>query len=837
MKDFLGKESILYKFLLIVIIAVILSSSPALAESWKPVEGRIMTQWAEEIDPQNALPEYPRPAMIRENWLNLNGLWDYAIVEKNTDTPNQWNGSILVPYPVESALSGVGKRVGADKALWYRRQFPVPPQWQGQRILLHFGAVDWQSTIWVNGKEVGTHKGGYDPFTLDITDALKADAAQEIIIRVWDPTDQKNSPIPRGKQLNNPNSIWYTPVTGIWQTVWLEPVPKACIRSIKVTPDLDKGQIQVQVAVEGVNSQTYQADKYFLSVVVSEGKVKVASLMGSPFQTLTLTIDNAKEWSPEAPFLYDLTVNLTQEDRQIDEVKSYLGMRKIEVKKDKKGINRLFLNNKPVFQFGPLDQGWWPDGLYTAPTDEALRYDIEMTKAWGFNMLRKHVKVEPQRLYYWCDKLGVLIWQDMPSCIFNRDAYSDEELQEIDAQWETEWKAIIDALYHHPSIVMWVPFNEGWGQYDTERITAWTKAYDPSRLVNNASGWTDKGVGDVHDIHNYPNPDVPPLEAKRASVLGEYGGLGMPVKDHLWEIGGNWGYQTYQDMSDLEQRYVVLTQDLYQLKEKGLAAAVYTQTTDVEVEVNGLMTYDRKVIKLNPERFAPLNKGYLPPKFTSDQAIFTDSIEVELIGEKRPQIRYTLDGLEPTKSSALYTQPIHIEQTTTVKACCFWPDGTASPSVNRKLRKVKEIKAVIANVQNAGLKYACFEGQWNSLPDFSTLRATQTGIVKTINLSCVNKRENFALKFTGFIKIPLSGVYQFTTNSDDGTILFLGGSELINNDGVHGMNEVLGEIALEAGWHPIELVYFQGVGGLGLDVSWQGPGFQHTQISGDMLGH
>ena len=788
-----------------LVIIILFVSSPAFTESWQPVEGRIMTQWAEQVSPENALPEYPRPAMVREHWLNLNGLWDYAIVHKDAVKVDYWNDKILVPYPVESALSGVDKTVGTDKALWYRRQFSVPADWQNQRILLHFGAVDWQSTVWVNGKKVGTHKGGYDPFTPDITNALKADATQEILVHVWDPTNENNSTIPRGKQVVNPEGIWYTPVTGIWQTVWLEPVPQSYIQSIKVTPDLDRGQVQVQGIVKGVDPQTPQAAKYFLSVMVSDGKTKVAAASGHLFDPLKLTIDNVKEWSPENPFLYDLTVTLNQEGRQVDAVESYFGMRKIEVKKDEKGVNRLFLNNRVVFQFGPLDQGWWPDGLYTAPTDEALRYDIEMTKAWGFNMLRKHVKAEPQRLYYWCDKLGMLVWQDMPSSGFNRDAYSAEELKQIDSQWEAEWKAIIDALYHHPSIVMWVPFNEGWGQYDTERITAWTKAYDSSRLVNNASGWTDKGVGDVHDVHRYPSPGMPELEKNRAAVLGEFGGLGMPVEEHLWETGGNWGYQTYQDMTDLEQRYVTLIQDLYGLVEKGLAAAVYTQTTDVEVEVNGLMTYDRKVIKLDPKRFGPVNKGYLPPKFTNNLTLFTDSIEIELASDKNPQIRYTLDGSEPMESSTLYSKPIQIQKTSTVKARCFWSDGTASPSVSREYRKVKLTKAGNVDVQDAGLKYACYEGRWDSLPNFSSLTATQTGIAKTINLSYANEKEYFGLRFAGFIKIPQTGIYQFRLSSDDGSKLLLAGTELIDNDGIHGVNEVNGQAALEAGWHPIEL--------------------------------
>jgi hypothetical protein len=813
-----------------LIAAVLLAvSTAALAADWKTIEGRIMTPWAEQVNPQNPLPEYPRPAMERPAWQNLNGLWDYAIVNKDAVRLDHWDGKILVPFPVESALSGVGKTVGAERALWYRRNFSIPADWQGQRLLLHFGAVDWECTIWVNGKEVGSHKGGFDPFSLDITDAIKPAGPQQVMVRVWDPTSQDNSPLVRGKQVVNPHGIWYTPVTGIWQTVWLEPVPQTFIRGLKITPDIDKNQVTINIDADGT------LDKLSFTATVNTAKMSASS--ASTGSTLTLNIIDPQLWSPDDPFLYDLTVQIKDGVNVVDEVASYFGMRKIDIQKDDKGVNRLFLNNQPVFHFGLLDQGWWPDGLFTAPTDEALRYDVEMTKAWGYNMLRKHVKVEPQRLYYWCDKIGVLVWQDMPSTQFNRRSYSAEELKQFDAQFESEWKAIIDALYHHPSIVMWVPFNEGWGQYDTERITAWTKNYDPTRLVNNASGWTDKGVGDVHDIHNYPNPAMPKLEENRAVVLGEYGGLGMPVQGHLWEQGGNWGYQTYQDMTDLEERYILMTRDLYALKDKGLAAAVYTQTTDVEIEVNGLMTYDRKVIKLTPERLAPINKGYLPPVFSSDVTLFIDSFTIGLVGNNNPQIRYTLDGSEPSADSTLYTQPFTIKETTTVKARCFWSDGTVSLTTERKFEKTAPVQSVETEIQGQGLEFACYEGRWEVLPDFASLTAVQTGVAKTISTACVDNEEYFALTFTGYLKVPATGVYRFSTRSDDGSKLYVAGREVVDNDGLHGLIEAPGQIALEAGWHPIEVRYFQGGGAADLEVYWQGPELKRTQISGDVLGH
>ncbi len=625
------------------------------ASTWAPVKGRIMTRWAAEVGPEAVLPEYPRPQMVRERWLNLNGLWDYAITAKEAGRPADWDGQILVPFAVESALSGAGKPVGSAKALWYRRTVSVPKDWRGGRVLLHFGAVDWECTVWVNGLESGTHRGGYDPFTLDITGALKRGAKQEIALRVLDPTDDENSGIARGKQVMKPHGIFYTAVTGIWQTVWLEPVADPYIVRLKTTPDIDRAVLAVEAELAGETEGTR------LSVKVSRGQETVAEAELPADGPASLEIPRPRLWSPSDPALYDIRVTLSKKGRTVDEVRSYAGMRKIAVGKDARGVNRLFLNNEPLFEFGPLDQGWWPDGLYTAPTDAALRYDIETIKALGLNMLRKHVKVEPERLYYWCDTLGLLVWQDMPSALYKREALAAEALAARDAQFEGEWRSIMDALGNHPSIVMWVPFNEGWGQYDTERIAAWTKRYDPSRLVNNASGWTDKGAGDVSDIHSYPGPDMPPLEETRASVLGEFGGLGLPLTGHLWQAEGNWGYRNFDDTRAFETRYAGLIEALYPLVDKGLAAAVYTQTSDCEIEVNGLMTYDREIIKLDPARFSTLNRGFLPPQFLADQTLFAGpSFTVELAARPGSTIRYSVDGSEPGPESSLYDKPIGI---------------------------------------------------------------------------------------------------------------------------------------------------------------------------------
>ena len=561
------------------------------AADWKPVPGHLMTKWAEKVNPANPLPEYPRPQMVRKDWVNLNGLWDYAIRGKDEAAPTAFDGKILVPFPVESALSGVKKPVGPANRLWYRRTFTAPSLAKGNRLLLHFDAVDWHATVTLNNKPLGEHKGGYDPFTFDITDNLRG-GDNELIVSVWDPTDTGFQP--RGKQVLKPGGIMYTAVSGIWQTVWLETVPAQSIEGLLIVPDLDKSTVSVTVRSSGGTRSVASVEALDAGKVVATGK-------GTAGKPIVLKIRQPKLWSPDTPFLYDLKVKLGT-----DEVASYFGMRKISLGRDEAGILRLMLNNKFVFQLGPLDQGWWPDGLYTAPTDEALRYDIEATKQFGMNLIRKHVKVEPPRWYYHCDKLGMLVWQDMPS--------GNNKGEDGQKNFETELKQMIDAHRNCPCIIMWVPFNEGWGQFDTERVVQWIKEYDPSRLVNEASGWTNKGSGDVRDIHSYPGPGMPPLEEKRAAVLGEFGGLGLPVSGHTWQDEKNWGYRSYETADALFAAYDRLNARLHPLIGRGLNAAVYTQTTDCEVEVNGLMTYDRAVIKMGAERTAASNRQLsLPP--------------------------------------------------------------------------------------------------------------------------------------------------------------------------------------------------------------------------------
>jgi PA14 domain/Glycosyl hydrolases family 2, sugar binding domain/Chitobiase/beta-hexosaminidase C-terminal domain/Glycosyl hydrolases family 2, TIM barrel domain/Glycosyl hydrolases family 2 len=817
-------------------IAVLLGTLAACkskpAAAWKPAGDRIMTRWAAEVGPENVLTEYPRPQMVRRDWLNLNGLWDYAIVAKDAPKPEKWEGRILVPFAAESALSGVGRPVGAAKALWYRRMIAIPRTMRAGRVLLHFGAVDWESTVWVNGREAGTHRGGYDPFSYDITGLLKRGGKQEIVLRVLDPTDEANSPIARGKQVMRPHGIFYTAVTGIWQTAWLEPVPETHLAKLDLVPDLDRKTLSVRPKIEG------PVDGARLSVSVSLKGSAVASAEGPANATLVLEIPEPALWSPADPVLYDIKAALRKGGRILDEVGSYAGMRKISVGKDRQGFNRLCLNGEPLFELGPLDQGWWPDGLYTAPTDAALRSDIETIKSLGMNMLRKHVKVEPDRLYYWCDKLGLLVWQDMPSALFKRDGHTAEALAARDAQFEGEWKAIMDALVSHPSIVMWVPFNEGWGQYDTERIVAWTKGHDPSRLVNNASGWTDKGVGDVSDIHSYPGPDMPKVEEKRAAVLGEFGGLGLAITGHLWQAEGNWGYRNFDDVKAYEARYAELIKILYPLVDKGLAAAVYTQTSDCEIEVNGLMTYDRAVLKLDPARFAGLNRGFLPPRFVADQTLFVDPFFiVELAVRPGATVRVTTDGSEPAPESELYQNPLVITGDTTVKARAFWADGTASLVESRTFRRARPIAAAVEAPGAKGLAFEVFEGRFDKLPDFASLTAARTGTAGRPDAAAANDKDEFALRFKGAIRVPRTGVYIFYLASDDGSRLSIAGQEIIANDGVHGLTEEKAEIALASGWHPFELVYFQGTGDMGLDLAWSGPGMPKRPVPVGLFGH
>ena len=577
---------------------------------WAPAGDRIRTGWAEQINPSNVLPEYPRPLMERADWMNLNGLWEYAVAAVDAGKPARPDGQILVPFAIESSLSGVGRMLSDQENLWYMRTFTVPSSWKGKRVLLHFGAVDWKAEVWVDDVYVGSHTGGYTPFSFDVTEALIAKGAHTLTVKAWDGTDHGYQP--RGKQVSNPNGIWYTAVSGIWQTVWMEPVAEHYISNLRITPDIDARTLTIEPAV------SCPAKGDLAEVNVYDGQTLVASARSLGGQPVVVNMPaDARLWCPDDPFLYTLKVELKKGGKTVDKVDSYAAMRKFSTGRDAQGYYRMMLNNKPLFQMGPLDQGWWPDGLYTAPTDEALLSDVKMLKEMGFNMIRKHVKVEPARWYTHCDREGIIVWQDMPSGDRspqwqNHNWFDGEELirsEASEANYRKEWKEIIDLLYSNPCVGTWVPFNEAWGQFKTPEIVAWTKSYDPTRLVNPASGGNHYACGDMLDMHNYPAPAMILFDPTRVNVLGEYGGIGLALEGHLWFADRNWGYVQFKSSEEVTNEYVKYAGMLLDLVGKGYSAGVYTQTSDCEGEVNGLVTYDRKVVKVDVAKVAAANKA------------------------------------------------------------------------------------------------------------------------------------------------------------------------------------------------------------------------------------
>ncbi|MCL6502007.1 MAG: glycoside hydrolase family 2 [Pirellulales bacterium] len=578
------------------------------AAEWKPAAAPLATRWTAQVDPSCVWPEYPRPQMVRQEWLNLNGLWEFALAQAEQAPPlgRALRQRILVPFCVESALSGIMQRA---QRVWYRRTFDLPESWRGRRVLLHFGAVDWEARVWLNGQELGIHRGGYDAFSFDITPHLRPSGPQELVVGVYDPTSDGTQP--RGKQVNEPQGIYYTPTTGIWQTVWLEPVPEVSIESLRLVPDVEGSCLRLVVQCRGGGSG------YVVRAAALMDGETVARAEAPVGEECRLVLKRLRLWSPDDPFLYDLRVSVHPRAKPTetrDEVQSYFGMRSIGVRPDEHGTPRIELNGRPVFLVGLLDQGFWPDGLYTAPTEEALRYDIEVTKQLGFNLIRKHVKVEPARWYYWCDRLGVVVWQDMPSGDASVGPGQGEitRSEQSARQFELELERMLRGLQNHPCITQWVVFNEGWGQYDTQRLTQWVKQFDPTRLVTCASGWNDLPVGDVIDVHVYPGPGVGQPDGKRALVLGEFGGLGLGIDGHTW-TDKTWGYRGTADRKELTLAYVSLLRACWALhQEAGLCAAVYTQTTDVETEANGLLTYDREIIKVDMALVAAANRGRFP---------------------------------------------------------------------------------------------------------------------------------------------------------------------------------------------------------------------------------
>lgn len=584
--------------------------------SWKMQPVAIQSRWAKEVSPTNALAAYPRPQMVRADWTNLNGLWDYGITAKDAAKPTSWDGQILVPYPLESALSGVKKVLLPNQNLWYRRIFTKPGIKNGDKVMLNFGAVDYEATVFVNGTQVGQHQGGYTAFSIDITPNLK-EGDNEVVVKVFDPTGEGVGP--HGKQVLNPANIYYTPTSGIWQTVWMEVLPAASISSLIITPDIDKSLVNITV-----NSVAKSAVQLMV-----DGK----TIKGNSNEIITVPIKDMKLWSPANPYLYDFAVKLGN-----DEVKSYFGMRKISVAKDSNGVDRIFLNNKPYYNLGTLDQGFWPEGLYTAPTDEALAFDIKAIKAMGFNTIRKHIKVEPARWYYHADKLGMLVWQDMVNPNQGLPEGSKEAFEKGSAE-------ILQQLHNYPSITTWVLFNEKWGQYDQERLTKWIKTTDPSRIVNGHSGellYVNEVLrspspnayvaADMTDVHAYPDPMNSLRMPGKAQICGEFGGIGVFIPNHQWLTGSAWGY-IQEKPAALKAKYTIMNQHLQLFHRDGLAGSIYTQPFDVEGEQNGLMTYDREVVKIP---FAELRKIHSVlnaamgtiPEVTAQDADLTEPTQV-----------------------------------------------------------------------------------------------------------------------------------------------------------------------------------------------------------------
>lgn len=567
-------------------------------------DGPMITPWAENLDKNNPLPEYPRPTMVREKWKNLNGVWQFGEARPGESLPKKLREKIVVPFPWESYLSGINRQLDSQQA-WYKRSFTVPSDWKGDKVLLHFGAVDFETSVFINNNHVGSHKGGYDAFSFDITPFINS-SRNELTVLVRDPgTDEA---IAYGKQNNdrfeNPQRFAYTPSSGIWQTVWLESVPKsAYIDHLNLVPNIDQKKVTATI-----NSNSGADKELMVEVNVYDGTTLVGKGEGAINVPFDVNVPNPKLWSPDNPFLYDVEVKLKDSLRVLDEVKSYAGMRKIAIETTG-NLKKIFLNNEFLFQMGPLDQGYWPDGIYTAPTDEALKWDVEMTKGWGFNMIRKHIKVEPQRWYYWCDKLGVLVWQDMPST-FGKRTEAEKN------QFEWELSRMVDGFGNHPSIIVWVVFNEHWGLYDVERLTENVVKQDPSRLVIGNSGIDagrpdiDYEVGHIKDNHSYRPPSVPFASNKRAVVNGEYGAIGYKIPGHVWDIDGPWVHHNYEDKEAATveyERFIKMIVEDFQ--KEGLSASVYTQWTDVENEMNGLYTYDRKMEKLDKERVTKANRS------------------------------------------------------------------------------------------------------------------------------------------------------------------------------------------------------------------------------------
>lgn len=604
------------------------------AQKYEPIKERILTEWAEKVTPENVWQEYPRPQMVRKDWQNLNGLWEYAVTSNKAINPETWEKHILVPFALETPLSGVGKRIKSDEVIWYRRTFELSIN-NNKRQFLNFEGVDYKCMVWVNGKPAGSHIGGNLPFSFDVTQLVN-NGKNEIKLRVIDGTDDPDLYQLRGKQKRDNSGIWYTPSSGIWAPVWLENVPETYIQSVKILADM-YGELKAEAIIGGL-----QQGKT-LKISVLEDGTEITNKKGFG-NSVVVNLKSPKLWSPSSPFLYDLKLELIDENGVVlDRVDSYTGFRTVGKTTDTDGNWQFTLNGKQIFHLGPLDQGWWPGSFLLPPSDEAIVWEMNFLKKAGFNMIRKHKKVEPRRYYYHADRLGLVIWQDQTSGgsggsewpkwkrleslskdftpnTNNKNHWQGEnDLTEAHwpdwahEQYMEELKTTIDVLYNHPSIVVWTTFNERWGQHRSMKVGKWVEAYDPSRLLNIASGGNFFEVGDIADQHKYPHPDYPldvPLYDDYIKVVGEYGGHGWAVKNHLWDTSKrNWGYGGLpKTQEEYVERYIKSSNILGELRKKGISAGVYTQTTDVEGEINGLITYDRKVMKISPEQLYKIHK-------------------------------------------------------------------------------------------------------------------------------------------------------------------------------------------------------------------------------------
>ena len=575
---------------------------------WLPAGNKIKTKWGNNLNQNNIWNEYPRPQLERKDWINLNGLWSYSITGKNALKPGNLDEKILVPFSLESSLSGVMKNLNEKEILWYYREFKIPENWKNKNILLHFNAVDWKCELFINDTKIGEHIGGYSEFYFDITNKL-LEGKNKILLKVFDPSDKGYQPV--GKQSLNPNGIWYTSISGIWQTVWLEPVSEKYIEKIEINNDFDNKEIKI-------NCKLNKDENLPLKISLLYNEKEFMKIKGNSNSDIVFKIPEEyfHPWSPNEPNIYRIKAELfDNEDKIIDSIESYTTIRKIEQRKDENGYYRIYLNNNKIFNMGVLDQGYWPDGLYTPPSEEAMIYDINKLKELGFNTIRKHVKIEPYRYYYYCDKIGMLIWQDMPSGDRQENKWEHHQLNagddvkrsdESKNNYYQEWSEIINNLKFFQCIIIWVPFNEAWGQFDTEKVVEFTNKQDPTRLINSASGGNHRNCGNFLDLHNYPEPSQYLKVDNLINILGEFGGLGLDIKGHTWK-DDNWGYKTFKTKEEVTEKYEEYI-NLIINSFKGFSAAIYTQTTDVETEINGLITYDRAEIKVDKGRIKAANE-------------------------------------------------------------------------------------------------------------------------------------------------------------------------------------------------------------------------------------